>query len=378
MSKTQRHRALDWWEEISPNRKVFLCNKYEYSIYLLSDVNIEKMFVGELSTLPPSDKPSTLVVEDEREGKEVKTAEEALESFGELIRTLSRLSNNWRHAFIDEDFKRLEKAKVIFGEINKGNNHPKIVQSDVQWNTGKIEKDKLPTVKTVERGINAEAILQSELDKISKGNTTEIQFCYKAILAAMESYKQQSTPKEGKEVLYRSGVVVLNDLELTPEEFSTVCYHQTGVRLIDEKTFWEHLSGDVPTTDAILQEFCKRLSKLKVVVKNITTSDNKNKYDYPLRYIKYFRDFNISVAFTDQSEFSVIQKVSPPIYAYIKTLPSIEWLEEYKASAQGVENRAIEFVKADLFEELLVEAFVLSELRDVWRKKAGLPLKCEK
>lgn len=53
-----------------------------------------------------------------------------LESYGELIRTLSRLSNNWPHAFIEEDFKRLERAKKIFGDLNKGNNHPKIVQSE--------------------------------------------------------------------------------------------------------------------------------------------------------------------------------------------------------------------------------------------------------
>lgn len=49
-----------------------------------------------------------------------------LESFGELIRTLSRLSNIWQHAFIDEDIKRLNRAKKIFAEINKGKNTFKI------------------------------------------------------------------------------------------------------------------------------------------------------------------------------------------------------------------------------------------------------------
>ena len=29
-----------------------------------------------------------------------------------------------------------------------------------------------------------------------------------------------------------------------------------------------------------------------------------------------------------------------------------------------------------VFEELLVEQFAISELRDIWRKKAGLPTKC--
>ena len=59
----------------------------------------------------------------------VKEQEGMLESFGELIRTLSRLSNIWQHAFIDEDIKRLNRAKKIFSAINKGGNHTKIVQS---------------------------------------------------------------------------------------------------------------------------------------------------------------------------------------------------------------------------------------------------------
>lgn len=47
MRKTIQHRALGWWEDISLDAKITLCNKYEYSIELLSPVNIEKIFMQE-------------------------------------------------------------------------------------------------------------------------------------------------------------------------------------------------------------------------------------------------------------------------------------------------------------------------------------------
>lgn len=61
-----------------------------------------------------------------------------------------------------------------------------------------------------------EEILQEKLDEISKGNTTQIQFCYDAIFKAMNDYADQQVKK-----LNMPGVSVVRE----PEAKGTVCPH---------------------------------------------------------------------------------------------------------------------------------------------------------
>lgn len=120
-----------------------------------------------------------------------------------------------------------------------------------------------------------------------------------------------------KQLSPMEGTVILNDLELNHEEFSTVCYHQTGIRLIDERNTVNALMEFRPPQELITL-FYNRLSSINVIVKNITTSDKKNKYDNPLIYLKYFRDFGINVTILNKSEFDTIRKVSPPLHDFLK------------------------------------------------------------
>lgn len=46
--------------------------------------------------------------------------EELIESYSELIRTLSRLANNYKELLLKSDIKRLEKAKTILSKFAKG------------------------------------------------------------------------------------------------------------------------------------------------------------------------------------------------------------------------------------------------------------------
>ena len=50
--------------------------------------------------------------------------------------------------------------------------------------------------------MTAEEILQSELDKINKGNTTEIQFCYEAIFNAMNEFAESLAKERAVEFAY--------------------------------------------------------------------------------------------------------------------------------------------------------------------------------
>ena len=65
-----------------------------------------------------------------------------------------------------------------------------------------------------------ETLLQERLDEISKGNTTQIQFCYDAIFKAMEDYAQQVKNLDIKSIPYQkcplcdgSGQVFVNQIE---------------------------------------------------------------------------------------------------------------------------------------------------------------------
>lgn len=50
--------------------------------------------------------------------------EELIESYGELIRTLSRLANNNKELLLKSDIERLEKAKTIL---------PRFAEGGAQW-----------------------------------------------------------------------------------------------------------------------------------------------------------------------------------------------------------------------------------------------------
>lgn len=60
--------------------------------------------------------------------------EELIESYGELIRTLNRISNNNKDVLLQCDIKRLEKAKTIL---------PKFAQGGTQWERSFSEPNSL-------------------------------------------------------------------------------------------------------------------------------------------------------------------------------------------------------------------------------------------
>ena len=68
---------------------------------------------------------------------------------------------------------------------------------------------------------------------------------------------------------------------------------------------------------------------------------------------------------TGKTVFTIGKKNSKGELSVIERYPANwEWLDE--------EDNSLE----NTFEQLLVEQFALSELRDFWRNKAGMPLKC--
>ena len=141
----------------------------------------------------------------------------------------------------------------------------------------------------------------------------------------------------------RSAGVWLNDLELSSEEFSIACYHQTGIRLIEKRPFWEAISE--PKKPAEYESFFyQSLSKFKVIVKNITKSDDKNKFDNPLMWLRGFRKHNIDVTFLNSADIDVIRKVSPPLYEYITPRVVQAYASEREPAGEVIKETCIKFL----------------------------------
>ena len=128
----------------------------------------------------------------------------------------------------------------------------------------------------------------------------------KIILEALQCLEESKKP-----------VLVLNDLELQYDQLDIACYHQTSVRLFEERSIMQYFVGKPVPLEERIHLLYDRLKPIHVKIKKITTSHHKNKYDRPFEFIRRFRQFEIQVSLEDDTELNVIRKVSPPLYQYI-------------------------------------------------------------
>lgn len=95
--------------------------------------------------------------------------------------------------------------------------------------------------------VTKDDLLQKRLDKIGKGNTTQIQFCYKAIFEAMDEFTEQETK------------------ELKQQLEDEIIQRQAAI------TDWDEMHNQLTEANALIEKMRLKLIESNEKVKELST-----------------------------------------------------------------------------------------------------------